>query len=153
MILVALDGTQGSWNALEQAIVLALKNEPWFLVHVVPDPTPLGARWFAPALHFEIEAQRRTWNRKGMQILEFAQQHIRSRLGIQTQILTRLEEAYDRSVGQTLARIVKDEQPRLAVLGAHGEHPEINDLGRTATYVVKHDHQNTLIAYSQGATR
>ncbi len=152
MILVALDGTQGSWNALEQAIKLAQKNEPWILVHIIPDPTPLYARWFAPALNFEIEAQRRIWNRSGMQILELAQQHIFSQLGIQTQIQTRLEEAYDRSVGQTLARIVNDEKPRLAILGAHGEHPEINDLGRTATYVVQHDHQNTLIAYPQGET-
>ena len=133
MILVALDGTQGSWNALEQAIPLALHNEPWYLVHVIPDPAPFHARWFAPALNFEIEAQRRRWNQAGMQILQMAQQDIRSRLGIQTKIQTRLEEAHDSTVGQTLAQIIKDEKPRLIVLGAHGEHPEINDLGRTAT--------------------
>lgn len=150
MILVALDGTQGSWNALEEAIPLVQKNETWLLVHVIPDPIPLHARWFAPALHFELEASRRNSNRTGMQVLEMGQQHIRSRLGIHTKILTRLEEAYNCTVGQTLAQIVNDEQPRLAVLGAHGEHPEISDLGRTATWLTQHEKHNTLIVHQQG---
>jgi nucleotide-binding universal stress UspA family protein len=151
MILLALDGTQGSWNALEQAVALSTNPlEPWLLVHVIPDPTPIIARWFAPAMHQEIEMQRRTCQRIGMQILESGKQRIQAKLGIQTKILTRLEEAYDRSVGQTLARIVNDEQPRLAILGAHGEHPEIHQLGRTANWVVQHEHQNTLIIHTQG---
>ncbi len=151
MILVALDGTQGSWNALDQAIAVSTNPlELWYLVHVIPDPMPLHARWFAPAMHQEIELQRRTSNRLGMQILETGKQRIQAKLGIHTQIQTRLEEAYDRSVGQTLARIIKDEQPHLVVLGAHGEHPEINDLGRTAAWVAQHEKNNTLIVHRIG---
>jgi hypothetical protein len=150
MILVALDGTNGAWQALEQALEQGSCFETWLLVNVIPDPTPHATGFFAPFLGVNPDALRLEWGRIGEQCLEAGKQRIKQYFGADCQVLMRLEQAHNQTVGQVLAQIIHDEAPRLAVLGAHGEHPEVGDLGRTAQWVVQHERHDTLIVHQNG---
>jgi hypothetical protein len=147
MILVALDGTNGSWQALEQALLQGNSRETWLLVHVIPDPKPYATGIFAPMLGVDPHALRLEWGRVGEDLLEAGKKRLKEYFGNTCEVLMRLEEAHNQSVGQVLAQIIRDEAPRLAVLGAHGEHPEVAALGRTAQWVVEHEQHDTLIVH------
>jgi hypothetical protein len=149
MILVALDGTDGSWQALEEAHSQSKPDETWLLVHVIPDPMPHATGFFARFFGVNPDALRLEWGRVGESVLEAGRKQLKQHFGADCRILMRLEQAHDQSVGQVLAQIIQDEAPRLAVLGAHGEHSEMAALGHTAQWVVAHEQHDTLIVHSR----
>lgn len=147
MILVALDGSQGAWQALEQAITEGSAKETWLLVHVIPDPQPHTVGFFAPFLEVDTTMLGLEWGRVGQNILEQGKHRLKTHFGADCEVLMRLEQAHNQTVGQLLAQIIRDEAPRLVVLGAHGDHPEMGELGRTARFVLEHERQNTLVVH------
>lgn len=148
MILVCLDGTEGSWQALDEAMHQVQAHESWLLVNVIPDAAPSITGFFAAGLGVNPNAVLCSWAQYGEYTLEEGRRRIHTFFGSQTVVLMRLEEAHHCTVGKTLAQIIRDEQPRLAVLGAHGEHPEVSNLGLTVHWVVQHEKSHTLIVHS-----
>ncbi|GEM85428.1 universal stress protein [Meiothermus granaticius NBRC 107808] len=123
-ILVALDGSEFSQEALRHADALAGKiGARLSLVHVVPDITQMlagsGRAWMYAnrgALQAQLEAEQKRLREQGQFILKEAQQQCTHC----DKLHPILQEAHRYHISERICRVAEAERADLIVLGTHG---------------------------------
>ena len=120
-ILVALDGSDSSWKALDLAIDFAKAHDcDLVLLHVVPyEPMPEALREFAKAEHMHVEEASYTWHQSGAALGDRITAEAEKRA--QERGVDRLVKlVVEGQPAQSILAAVEEQQIGMIVLGSRG---------------------------------